>query len=97
MVSTSCLSSDYRGLKKRITAIRRLSDEPPTEDSSPPARPTTPVLIAHDVHTRSNHDDGDDHPILSPKDSLTEVEEGYEQDEESEHHECMDSVGEVRF
>jgi hypothetical protein len=78
--------SDYRGLKKRITAIRLAQEQ---EDGATPLNlPTTPLLNDSVVQTHSRPNKSDDQPILSPNTSLTEVEqEGYEQDEELEQNE----------
>lgn len=75
--------SDYRGLKKCITAIRRAQEQ--NENSSFPL-PATPALVMEEVQTQWRHHDGADQPTLSPGASLTDVaEEGYERDNETEH------------
>lgn len=79
-------SSDYRGLKKRITAVRLAQEQ--TEDITPPDLPAAPVLGTEKVHTRSRRLAGSEPPTLSPQASFTDVgEEGYEPDKESDHHE----------
>ncbi|GJE94840.1 SPX and EXS domain-containing protein [Phanerochaete sordida] len=62
---------DYRGLKKRITAIRLA--QAPDSDGMTPLRPVSPALDMHSVRTRSTHPDGDSRPTLSPVESSTEV------------------------
>lgn len=77
--------SDYRGLKKCITAIRRAQEQ--NESGSYPL-PATPALVIEEVQTQWRHHDAADQPTLSPGASLTDVaEEGYERDNETEHEE----------
>ena len=76
--------SDYRGLKKRITAIRLAQEQ---DDGATPLLPVSPALDEVLVQTLSHGHESDKQPTLSPKASLTETEqEGYEQDNELETH-----------
>ena len=88
-LSNTMISSDYRGLKKRITAIR-LAQEQIEDGSTPLILPATPALDTNAVLTRSGPVEGEDPPTLSPTTSLTDVEqEGYEQDVELDHDVCL--------
>ena len=67
-------TSDYRGLKKRITAIR-IAQEQAADGSTPLLLHGTPAALdTHNVQTHSGHDDGQDPLTLSPRESLTDVE-----------------------
>lgn len=66
-----CTFSDYRGLKKRITAIRIAQEQ---AGATPLLLPTSPVLDTHPVETHAGrHDTQDDVPAVSAEESLTQL------------------------
>ena len=78
-------TSDYRGLKKRITAIR-LAQDPQTDGTTPLVQPASPTLDPSEVHTQSHLDNGKEQPTLSPVDSATEVDaaqDGFDEDDDA--------------
>ena len=58
--------SDYRGLKKRITAIRLAQ----SNEGSTPLLPASPVVDNRDVHTETQTDAQEHMPTLTPRVSL---------------------------
>ena len=81
--------SDYRGLKKRITAIRSTQEQ----DGSTPLLPAELSVDTHTVYPPLRLSEGEDQLTLSPSASLTEEEQsGYEQDKELARHDDQPNV-----
>lgn len=83
---------DYRGLKKRITAIR-LAQEPQTDGTTPLVQPATPALDPSEVHTQSHLGSGKEQPTLSPVDSATEVDAAQDDSDEDDDARNAESPG----